>query len=262
MADVLGLSDLNLPIQVDGNESHAFELNISGLSASLMIYEQGVEFEVDPFSRNAVDQEESPGEWQDKLEEEVLPIFDLDKHQIKRVVLSSDRAHAPAWMVGQVVHRALELWKFPYQGEVEFLEWATAEFKKLGLAAENEIKNGFRRTTEILERFCDHDLFHRMSEAEILKHEIPYSIIGQDEVLQTGSIDAIFKEGDRWILVEFKTDEIRDQKRFDWVWKREDYQEQVTKYLQASEQILGERPEPILCFLNYEKRVHMVVDRW
>lgn len=262
IADVLGLRDLNLPLHIDGNETHAFDLDNPGLAASLMIYEGGVKFEFDPRIPAEIDPGEPPGVWQDTREEEIFPVFDINKYKIKRVVSSTDRKKAPAWMVGQVVHRALELWKFPYQGEVEFLEWATTEFKKLGLVAENEIKNGLRRTTEILERFCDHDLFHRMSEAEILKHEIPYSIIGQDEVLQTGSIDAIFKEGDRWNLVEFKTDEIRDQKRFDWVWKREDYQEQVAKYLQASEQILGERPEPILCFLNYEKRVHMVVDRW
>jgi len=262
MADVLGIRDLNLPIRVDGNESHAFELDNPGLTVSLMIYEQGVEFEAVPFSRNEVDQKESPGEWQDKQKEEVLPIFDLDKHQINRVVLSSDRAHAPAWMVGQVVHRALELWKFPHQGEVEFLEWATAEFKNIGLVAENEIKNGFRRTTRILENFCDHDLFHLMSEAEILKHEIPYSIIGQDGVLQTGSIDAMFKEGDQWYLVEFKTDEIRDQKRFDWIWNKEDYREQVEGYLIAAENILGDRPKPILCFLNYEKRIHLITDQW
>jgi len=262
MADVLNLRDLSLPVKIDGNAIHAIELDNPVLPASLMIYEGGVKFEPGPFASIKVDPGDAPGEWQETQEEEFYPVFDIKKHKIRRVVPASDRKKARAWMVGQVVHRALELWKFPYQGELEYLEWATAEFKKLGLATENEIKNGFRRTTEILERFCDHDLFHRMNEAEVLKHEIIYSIIGQNEVFQTGSIDALFKEGDQWILVEFKTDEIRDQKGFDWVWAQEDYQEQVAKYLQASEQILGERPEPILCFLNYEKRIHLVTDRW
>jgi ATP-dependent helicase/nuclease subunit A len=262
LAGVLGLNDLNLSIRINGNEIHAFELDNPGLPASLIIYEQGVEFDPDPLSHIEVDPGEAPGEWQDTQEEETLPVFDIVKHPLKRVVTPSDRAKAPAWIVGQVVHRALELWKFPHQRDVEFLEWATAELKKHGLVSEKELKNGFRRVVDILERFCDHDLFQRMNDAEVLKHEIPYSIIGQGDVLQAGSIDAMFKEGDRWVLVEFKTDEIRDQKRFEWIWKQEDYYEQVNKYLNASVQLLGQKPDPILCFLNYEKQIHLVTDRW
>ena len=86
--------------------------------------------------------------------------------------------------------------------------------------------------------------------------------MGDQNSVFKGSIDALFRERNHWVLVEFKTDEIRDQKGFDWIWEHEDYQDQVANYLRAAKKILGEQPEPVLCFLNYEKRVHLVTDRW
>ena len=110
--------------------------------------------------------------------------------------------------------------------------------------------------------FQEHDLFSRMNTSDKLLHEIPYSIGGVDKLYQTGIIDALFRENERWFIVEFKTDEIRDKLRFDWVWQHEDYQQQVERYLNAVEMTLNERPQAILCFLNYEKRVHLLTDRW
>ena len=88
------------------------------------------------------------------------------------------------------------------------------------------------------------------------------ALMGQDRAAHSGVIDALFKEDDGWFIVEFKSDEIRDKKRFDWVWQNEDYQEQVGRYINAVDLLLGEKPEAILCFLNYEKQIHLVVDQW
>ena len=258
MADVLGLTGLNIPLQIDGDEIHRLILKNNELEASLVVYEQGVKFDIlKPLIE--LDPRDPPGDWE-SIQFDIRPIFDIKKHPIKRIVPPAGRRKAPAWMVGQVVHRALELWKFPSGGEMEFLEWVEAELKKLGLVTEKEIQDGYRRITAILERFCDHDLFQRMTEAEILKHEIPYSILGREQSFQSGIIDAMFKEGESWFLVEFKTDEIRDKKRFEWIWDQEDYQEQVEGYLDAAEKILSTRPEPILCFLNYNERIYLVKD--
>jgi ATP-dependent exoDNAse (exonuclease V) beta subunit len=182
--------------------------------------------------------------------------------QIRKIVSRSKKAYAPAWMVGQVVHRALEIWKFPGDGEVDFQNWAEAEFRGLGLVDEKDQRDGLKRAREMLLRFQDSDLYQRMSESSLLRHEVLFSVMQDRNPPKIGVIDALFKEGDSWFLVEFKTDEIRDQAGFNWIWEHEDYQSQVAGYLEATERLLGQRPEPILCFLGYQQKIHLITDRW
>jgi ATP-dependent exoDNAse (exonuclease V) beta subunit len=182
--------------------------------------------------------------------------------EIRRVVSTAERPTAPAWMVGEVVHRALERWQFPDDGETVFISWAAAELRSLGISGEKEIRDGCKRVIASLERFQDSDLYQRMTEADRLLHEIPFSLPREGEGPLIGLIDAMFLEGEDWVLVEFKTDRISNQDVFKKLWEEKDYQSQVGGYLKAAETLLGRRPEPVLCFLNYEKRVHLVTDRW
>lgn len=62
--------------------------------------------------------------------------------------------------------------------------------------------------------------------------------------------------------MEFKTDRIQNEQGLGKIWKEKDYLEQVAGYLNAVEKLLGIRPESILCFLNYKKRVHLIKDQW
>jgi ATP-dependent helicase/nuclease subunit A len=101
-----------------------------------------------------------------------------------------------------------------------------------------------------------------MINAERLLHEIPFSFPRENNSPLIGVMDALFVEGEKWVLVEFKTDRIQNEHGLKKIWQKEDYQEQVAGYLDAAEKLLGTRPEPILCFLNYEKRIHLVTDRW
>ena len=52
------------------------------------------------------------------------------------------------------------------------------------------------------------------------------------------------------------------QKRFEYIWNRMGYQEQVASYLSAVKDILDQRPEGILCFLNFAGKVHLVSGIW
>lgn len=262
IADVLGLKDLKISIQIDGNQSHAFELDNPRLAASLMIYEGGVKFEFDPNIPVEIDPGEPSGVWQDTQEEEVLQVFEIDKQQIKRVVQLSDRAYAPAWMVGQVVHRALELWKFPEGDESGFINWVKTEFRDLGLVDENDFKDGYRKVRKMLERFQNSDLYKRMISSSTVKHEIPFSEPQESGVPRIGVIDALFKEEDNWILVEFKTDRINSRYAQTWNNKKEIYKIQVSEYLEAAEKILGIQPVPLLCFLNYDGAIHIETNLW
>jgi ATP-dependent helicase/nuclease subunit A len=262
---ILGLTDLDLNFRIDGNSIYNYQVNQNGIEANITVYENRYdfglldkyrEFKPRPTIDIGVIPDLKPKQSPRSLENEdiVSGLF--------RATSTSERSAVPARIVGDVVHQALQLWKFPDRGENEFIDWAVAELKNLGIIRDSEIKNGYRRIKNILERFQDHELFRRMTSAEILIHELPYTIGGKKTASQSGIIDAIFKEDGCWFLVEFKTDEIRDKQRFDWVWQHEDYQQQVERYIQAVKSLLGEKPEPILCFLNYEKRVQLITDRW
>ncbi len=260
----LGLRELPFEFRADGNSIYHHKIDRNGLEANLTIYENRVNFGLN----NKV-QKMDPLQPADK---QIIPELDLDDSPksieevkipgILRATTIAKKPAAPARIVGDVVHRALQLWKFPDQGESEFIDWAGAELKGRGVIRESEVKNGYRRVKDILERFQAHELFGRMTRAEILLHEVPYSIGEKGKPGRSGVIDALFKDEGRWYIVEFKTDEIRDKKRFDWVWQHEDYKQQVGRYINAVNVILGEEPEAVLCFLNYEKRIYLVTDQW
>ena len=262
---ILGFRDLPLKFRVNGNSIYKYEVNQNGIEAKITVYENLVDFGLLKKSKELIfDPVPEAGKIPDLTPELCLPSLAKEKVSpgLFRATSGGEKSAAPARIVGEIVHRALQLWKFPDQGENEFIDWAAVELKSRGVLRESEIKNGYRRIKNILERFQDHELFNRMATAEKLLHEIPYSVGDKNKPYQSGVIDAMFREDGRWFIIEFKSDEIRDKRRFDWVWQNEDYQQQVKKYIRAAELVLGEKPEAILCFLNYEKRIHLVDDQW
>ena len=101
-----------------------------------------------------------------------------------------------------------------------------------------------------------------MDTAEILKHEVRFSLMENGNGVQLGSIDALFRESGQWYLVEFKTDEVRSDTDYQTILQDGDYQGQVAGYLVAAENLLGERPQPILCFLNFKGEVYLETSLW
>jgi len=80
--------------------------------------------------------------------------------------------------------------------------------------------------------------------------------------LEHGVIDALFQDESGWVLVEFKTDYVKDAEALEKKLADQDDVPQVARYLDAAERRLGERPRPVLCLLNDAGAVHLVEDRW
>jgi hypothetical protein len=182
-----------------------------------------------------------------------------------RVVPDRERARAPAWVVGQIVHGALEGWLFPDagpRGGASYERWAEAEAKGCGITDAREIQDALQRARRILTRFTGTALYARMQAAETRLHEVPYSRIDEEGRLEHGVIDALFREGEAWTLVEFKTDWIRGPDALEDKLATQDYVPQVARYLAAVEGLLGVRPRPVLCLLSYGRAVRLVEDRW
>ena len=266
LAESLGLSDTQISYQVYGDDIHEINLEKNDLQSLCRIYEPGIKFTYQIRSDKQADKKVTIDDY--SMLDGILAVdtgLDIEKgtdQEIRRVVSTADRPTAPAWMVGEVVHRALEKWKFPDDGETALISWSVAIFGNLGLSGEKEIRDGCKRVITNLERFQNSDLYQRMKGADRLYHETPFSLPRDGEGPLIGVIDALFLEEEKWVLVEFKTDRIYNKEAFSKLWKEKDYQSQVEGYLKAAETLLGTRPEPVLCFLNYEKRVHLVTDRW
>jgi len=105
-------------------------------------------------------------------------------------------------------------------------------------------------------------LYRKMNEAKKRVHEIPFSVPGKGGDFEQGVIDALYQEGETWVLVEYKTDKVVDRNHLDELLQQGDYINQVERYIKAVEVMLNQRPRPVLCFLNYKGSVHLVQDAW
>jgi ATP-dependent exoDNAse (exonuclease V) beta subunit len=182
--------------------------------------------------------------------------------RVWRVVPESAARAAPSWVVGKIVHAALEQWLFPESGGRDFFAWAAAEARGCGLTGEHALRDAVRRAGRMMTRFQATGLYERMAGAARCYREIPYSMIDDAGQLEHGVIDALFREQAGWVLVEFKTDHIEGHEALEAKLDTADYLPQVARYLAAAERALGVRPHPVLCLLNYAGAVRTVTDRW
>ncbi len=180
--------------------------------------------------------------------------------RVWRVVPEQDRPWAPSWAVGQIVHRTLERWAFPDQGD-RFQASAGAEAQRCGITDEAEIADAVRRAARMLTRFQGTALYAKMDAAAVRWHEVPYSRLDEGGHLEQGVIDALFGDEEGWVLVEFKTDRIQDRAELEARLASADYVPQVGRYLAAVETQLGVRPRPALCLLDYAGTVHVIENR-
>jgi ATP-dependent exoDNAse (exonuclease V) beta subunit len=154
-------------------------------------------------------------------------------------------------VVGKLVHAALAAWRFP---DAQFDGWAEALARDTGLLDARQLADAVRESRRLLTRFQGHPLYRRIAQAEQRRHEVPYSLLA-DGRPESGVIDLLFLEKGRWIIVEFKTDVIRDEAGLETTLAEADYVAQVRRYILAVERLLGQLPEGLLCWLNYRPGV-------
>ena len=186
----------------------------------------------------------------------------IPAQRVWQVVPAAERPRAPAWIVGSLVHEALAAWRFPDEEspslpDQAYARWAEARARGYGLADNPRLADAVRRSAELLLRFQAHALYREMDTAGRRLHEVPYSLL-IDGTVESGIIDALCQRQGVWTIVEFKTDEVRNQADLDQVLAREDYLAQVRRYAVAVERLLGQRPRSVLCLLNYAGAVHLV----
>ncbi len=107
---------------------------------------------------------------------------------------------------------------------------------------------------ELLARLRADPRFAEINTAVERRHEIPYGLPGASDLPSMGVIDLVYRvnEGE-WNIVDFKTDDVRDDSEFEKV--KGKYASQILRYREAFRRLLGRPAESWLCFLNHEAQI-------
>jgi ATP-dependent helicase/nuclease subunit A len=164
--------------------------------------------------------------------------------RVWRIVSKTRKPHAPAWLVGRLVHESLRRWRFDNLDD--FLKPLALE---AGLTDEDEIHAAIQESRRMLERFHAHPLFKELDSAKC-HHEVPYfSPDGR------GIIDLLYHSNNDWTIIDFKTDEVRSDEEARGIIEQKEYNLQVARYAQAIESQLQVKAKTRLVFLNVKGEV-------
>ena len=170
-------------------------------------------------------------------------------------IFPPEEAHAwaPAWVVGRLVHRAIELERM--SDAPGFAAWLEASARGLGLSDDAMIRNALGRVRRLLRNLAASDLWAEILAADQRLHEVPYAYLDPNGVPARGTIDLLYRVGDHWTLVDFKTDRARDRAEMEAIIAEQGYDEQVRRYAEAVRALLDVEPRTVVCFLDVEGRV-------
>jgi ATP-dependent helicase/nuclease subunit A len=165
--------------------------------------------------------------------------------QIRRVTRLRPGERAPAWIVGDITHKAIGAWDVLTDEDLlhdNLRTWAVEE----GLLDDVLINDAIKRSVGLLDRFKASHLYADMQTAPTRRHEVPFAFSLDGKVIR-GVADALFRSRDRhWFIVDFKTDRI---KREDVGEKTDEYLVQLGLYQGGIEKALGESPRVVVYYL-------------
>ncbi|MFW6096481.1 MAG: UvrD-helicase domain-containing protein [Chloroflexota bacterium] len=208
-------------------------------------------------------EEEAAASLSDALVKPVVPLHELaDKEQeadrVWRVLPSRPRPDIPRPLLGNLVHEALKLWRFPsHAGDRVYVDWMEARVRQFGIVDEQRVNRVANSVIALLRRFQKTELFNTISRADRRLHEVPFTIRDEEGVHQSRRIDLMFQNGDGWHVVDFKSDRLNAKGQLERRLDRS-YKPQLRHYARAVQQLLGVRPICLLCMLDYRGRVEVI----
>jgi ATP-dependent helicase/nuclease subunit A len=214
-----------------------------------------------PMTLDAPIAERAPApDWPDSMAEPLfsaLPIAEiasvpiLDQREHRR--LSLEPHTPPARVVGEMVHKALQRWRFPEDSLLEPLLRTQAQME--GLLDEDLLGQAIREAKSLLTRFQRHPLFNEMNTALERRHELPFITRTSQEDAGWGFMDCLYRTSSGWVLVDFKTDELGSPVALDAAVNT--YTAQLLQYRLAATALLGKTPRSLMCFLNANRVVEV-----
>ena len=101
---------------------------------------------------------------------------------------------------------------------------------------------------KMLAKFYTSELAERIAQADEVMKEIPFTQLEEvnaETIAVQGVIDCIIREGDKYTVIDFKTDEVPDAEK---------YREQLDYYAKAVKKSFGEEPQKLVYFIKYNKQ--------
>ncbi|NOZ51290.1 MAG: UvrD-helicase domain-containing protein [Chloroflexi bacterium] len=169
--------------------------------------------------------------------------------RVWRVTAGDGALHVPAWVVGKLVHHAIQYWRFP--GDQAFDAWLTAYARSLGMVEPRQLRQALQQASRMLGRLQASALGREIAAAELRQHEVPY-VLARPDGVERGVIDLLYRRSGQWTLVDFKTNRLRDEAaaRALLADPHNDYEQQVRRYAAAMSALLDVQPRAAICFLN------------
>ena len=185
---------------------------------------------------------------------EMEPVDEAQDAPLKRIWRATDSAlHVPAGVIGNMTHKALELWLPVDDPRLNRLLEALA--LDAGLAAPEQRVEAVRRVRELIARFCDHPLRGEIASADERHHEVPYSRMSGERA-ESGYIDLLYRNEKGWQVIDFKTDGIRNEAMRNRLVAG--YKSQLLRYENAIQSLLGQSPKISICFLDDQGSINLI----
>ena len=155
-----------------------------------------------------------------------------------------------ALAVGNLVHKGMELWRFPEKNRSDPV--LKDAFRKMLMLSDNldtgEQEAAIEKAEMLLSRFRKSEAFSLIESAEERWHEIPFSFTKWNFTVN-GVIDLLLKDREGYKIIDFKTDDLKDGNAFNKAFK--EHSKQLENYRRALKTTLGEDPQCEICFLDY-----------
>jgi ATP-dependent helicase/nuclease subunit A len=146
---------------------------------------------------------------------------------------------------GSIIHKAIELGLDPNQAA--FPAFVENFMLSEGVVDPAQKERIVRRVNTLLGRYLRHPLQQKIASAQDRYHEIPYTYITNGK-LQNGIIDLVYRNGEEWVVLDFKTNYINKAEKKAYLLAR--YSEQLNRYSDVLQQQMGIRVKKVLCFLD------------
>jgi ATP-dependent helicase/nuclease subunit A len=194
-----------------------------------------------------------------------LPLFEplveahppMEEHEevenLKPWRATGNEAHVPPGVIGQMVHKAIQLWLFP--GNARLIPLLETTVLNAGIADRKQRAEAVHKVIRLLERLQTHSLCNEINTAAERYHEVPYSRAIKERS-ETGYIDLLYRNRTGWHVIDFKTDSIRSAEERDKLVTL--YSRQLSRYFHAVRGLLGQSAQVGICFLDDMGSVNVI----
>lgn len=190
-------------------------------------------------------------------------ILDDAAPQIRDAIRTRDPRIRPR-QLGELVHEALRYWRFP--DEHDNMDAVLRSYAwQQNITDENQIEDVVKRARRMLEKFQTSQLYEAISrtKANNLPYyaELPFIYRTEKRIIH-GIIDALFKSGDEWWLVDYKTSTVRGGIPYIQQHAKRYYLQLGTYASAVRQELSGETPRVFVHYIQYNETVEVPAETW